>query len=333
MMPTPLPSSLLTSSSSSCSIRLSTLVKKINLSIPNPKNASIMLGFYKYMQEKESSENHQVNNLKVVMDFAKFLGPVSFYDIKKREQVISFLSQKIKSPEEDPDKRWITTWNHYLNRIKLFSRWLYNYHLLHNQGFQENEEWITPDFCKIKLKQSKRISPYLESEIWERDELFTLVKYEPYLRNKAVLSLMWDLNARPHEITLLKIKNLILKDRYGEGEIPHEAKTGTGPILLTTSFVYVRDWLNMHPFINEPNARLICNLHNGAPIKPKAIWNMMKQLRNRIIRVLESGEINDENERQKLDYLLKSKKWNPYCIRHSSISSDSDYLPEYVSAM
>ena len=186
------------------------------------------------------------------------------------------------------------------------------------------------DFCKIKPKQTKRISPYLESEIWERDELLTIVKYEPFARNKAILSLMWDLNARPHEITLLRIKNLRLKDRYGEGEIPYEAKTGTGPILLSTSFVYVRDWLNAHPFKNEPSARLACNLHSGAPIKPKSIWNIMKQLRNRIIRMLETGEITDIRERQKLEFLLNTKKWNPYCLRHSSISSDSDYLPEYA---
>jgi integrase/recombinase XerD len=32
---------------------------------------------------------------------------------------------------------------------------------------------------------------------------------------------------------LLKIKHIRLKERYGEGEIPHEAKTGTGLILLT----------------------------------------------------------------------------------------------------
>ena len=35
----------------------------------------------------------------------------------------------------------------------------------------------------------------------------------------------------------------------------YEAKTGSGPILLTLSFPYVRDWLNEHPFKNEPNAR------------------------------------------------------------------------------
>jgi integrase/recombinase XerD len=132
------------------------------------------------------------------------------------------------------------------------------------------------------------------------------------------------------EITLLKIKHIRLKERYGEGEVPHEAKTGSGPILLTSSFPYVRDWLNEHPFKNEPNARLICNLLNGAPIKSDAIWKIMTQLRSRIIRLIEKGGINDEKERESLKFLLTTKKWNPYCIRHSSITADSDYLPEYA---
>jgi integrase/recombinase XerD len=29
-------------------------------------------------------------------------------------------------------------------------------------------------------------------------------------------------------------------------------------------------------------------------------------------------------------YLLRTKKWNPYCLRHSAITYDSDYLPEYA---
>ena len=56
----------------------------------------------------------------------------------------------------------------------------------------------------------------------------------------------------------------------------------------------------------------------------------MKQLRLRIIRMLEDGSVINDDERQKLQYLLKTKKWNPYCIRHSSITSDSDYLTEYA---
>ena len=86
--------------------------------------------------------------------------------------------------------------------------------------------------------------------------LLAIIKYEPRKRNKAALSLLWDLDARSHEVTLLKIKHIRLKQKYREGEIPYRSKTGTGPVLIRSSFPYVRDWLNEYPFKNEPNARL-----------------------------------------------------------------------------
>ena len=70
------------------------------------------------------------------------------------------------------------------------------------------------------------------------------------------------MDARNHEVTMLKIKNIRLRERYAEGEVPHEAKTGSDPILLTCSFPYVRYSINHHPFKNSPESRLICNLHN-----------------------------------------------------------------------
>lgn len=180
------------------------------------------------------------------------------------------------------------------------------------------------------MKRTKRLRPYLEKEIWDKEELFAIIKYEPYKRNKATLALLWDLDARPHEVTLLRIKHIRLKEKYGEGEIPHEAKTGSGPLLLTFSLPYVRDWLNEHPFKNEPEARLICNLLTGSPIRSDQINEMMKQLKKRIIRLIDSNEITDLHESETLRYLLLVKKWNPYCIRHSAITADSDYLPEYA---
>jgi ribosomal protein L37E len=60
------------------------------------------------------------------------------------------------------------------------------------------------------------------------------------------------------------------------------------------------------------------------------MWMMMKQLCNRITRMLKDGSITDNEECQNLEYLLKTKKWNPYCIRHSAITSDSNFLPEYA---
>jgi hypothetical protein len=84
----------------------------------------------------------------------------AFYDINKKEQILLFLDTKIKDSSNDPEKRWITSWNHYLVRIKLFFRWLYN-----KDKEIDKEYWEPPDFLRIKNKKTKRISPYVESEI------------------------------------------------------------------------------------------------------------------------------------------------------------------------
>ena len=207
------------------------------------------------------------------------------------------MDSKLKNVNDDPERKSIITWNDYLSRIKYFFRWLHNNK--EKDALVYESEWITPYFARIKEKKTKRLSPYSETELWEREEILSIVKYEPYKRNKAALTLFWDLDARNHEVTMLRIKHIRLKEHYGEGEIPHEAKTGSGPALLTCSFPYVRDWLNEHPFRNEPDARLICNIHTGAPVKPDAMWRVMKQLRNRIINILQSGSIADEEEKQK----------------------------------
>ena len=165
--------------------------------------------------------------------------------------------------------------------IKIFYRWYYNIKILKNNIF-DSHNWTTPDFTNIPKKKTKRLSPYSESEIWEKDELHFIIKYETSKRNKAILALLWDLNARNHEITLIRIKNIRIKEKYGE-EVPYEAKTGSGPILLTLSFPYVRDWLNEHLFSNEPDARLICNTENGKPLLPGAVYDTMYLLKKKII--------------------------------------------------
>src|SRR5919202_1099064 len=171
-----------------------------------------------------------------------------------------------------------------------------------------NSEWITPAFAQIKEKRTKRLSPYLESELWERDDILTIIKYEPYKRNKAALSLLWDLDARNHEVTLLQMKHIRLKERYGEGEIPHQSKTGSGPILLRSSFPYVRDWLNEHPLAKEQDARLICNLKTGGPITPDNLRTIMINLKRRIPELLSKGSIADEKERSLLQNIMKTSQ-------------------------
>ena len=85
------------------------------------------------------SESYQNGNLKIIIYFARFLGSdTDFLTIKKKEQILSFLNTRIKDTEIDPEKRWIRTWNDYLQRIKYFFRWLYN-----KRGNQRNRSRCT----------------------------------------------------------------------------------------------------------------------------------------------------------------------------------------------
>jgi integrase/recombinase XerD len=165
-------------------VTLAKTISKIQ-SIPNQTNAKLVEEMYEYLKSNGVSERHQHNALKVMIPFANYLGPAtSFFDIKSKEQILAFLDTKKKNDEADTEKKWIATWNSYLVRIKYFFRWLYNQRGK-NGDIIPWTEWQTPSFVQIKYKKTKRLSPYSETEVWDRDELLTIVKYEPHMRNKA----------------------------------------------------------------------------------------------------------------------------------------------------
>jgi hypothetical protein len=110
------------------------------------------------MKTNGASERHQNNTLKICIAFAFFIGKdTTFYDINRKSQIIAFLDTKIKSQEEDPDQKWITTWNYNLVHLKRLFRWLHNCHES-KHGYEQKEEaeieeipeseWVTPSFIK-----------------------------------------------------------------------------------------------------------------------------------------------------------------------------------------
>ena len=61
----------------------------------------------------------------------------------------------------------------------MFYRWLYNFKIKEeNQiNYSNINNWNTPNFVNINKKKTKRLSPSNESEIWDREELLSIVKY------------------------------------------------------------------------------------------------------------------------------------------------------------
>lgn len=107
-------------------IRLDTVLKKVDC-LENRINSELLKNFYQHMKDNGTSGNYQKGNLKAMVHFAEYLGPaITFYNVNQQEQIVRFLDTKVKPEQVDPDKKWITTWNDYLWRLKLFIRWLYN---------------------------------------------------------------------------------------------------------------------------------------------------------------------------------------------------------------
>ena len=100
-------------------IKLSTLLSKVE-KLDLKDNSETMEKFYLFMKNNDSSERHIVNNLKVMLNFENFFKPCKNLKVIKRQDIDSFLDSKINSLDIDPEKRWITTWNHYLNHLSFF---------------------------------------------------------------------------------------------------------------------------------------------------------------------------------------------------------------------
>lgn len=101
-------------------VKLSTTIKNIKL-LENPTNRELIQGFYNFLKSNNTSESYQNQNIKALINLAKFLGPNrDFYQISRKEEILAFLDTKIKSKELDPDKKWMRTCNDYLQRVNYF---------------------------------------------------------------------------------------------------------------------------------------------------------------------------------------------------------------------
>ena len=128
-------------------VKLETTLNNIQL-LDSENNSKLIYEFYLYLRSVNTSESYQNQNIKALINMAKFYGKnIEFIQVSKKEEILSFLNTKIKNKEEDPDGKWMRTWNDYLQRIKYFFRWFYNEKLRQAR----NEESLDPSDWLLRL--------------------------------------------------------------------------------------------------------------------------------------------------------------------------------------
>jgi hypothetical protein len=105
--------------------------------IPNLKNETnrqLINQYHKYLIARDTSENHQKHNIKIIIIFSEYIDPLSFYDVKVKNIILDYLDKRKKNKQEDPDQKWITTWN--VNGVLIQAHYMPHGTMYHHQYIQ-----------------------------------------------------------------------------------------------------------------------------------------------------------------------------------------------------
>ena len=112
---------------------------------------------------------------------------------------------------------------------------------------------------KINSNPGSKIKPDQMIQQWEIQKM---VENATNSRDRALLYTLYDSGCRIGEIITMKIKDLEF-DSYG-CIIKVTGKTGYRNVrIVGNSIPYIRAWLDAHPFKNDRNAWLFCNLESN----------------------------------------------------------------------
>ncbi len=133
-------------------------------------------------------------------------------------------------------------WTKQLHKIsiKKFYKWL------NNGEYPEKIKWL-----KTTMKNGKSRLP---EEILTIEEVKRLIEAAGHVRDKALISTLYESGCRIGELATMQIKHLNF-DKYG-AKIIVSGKTGMRRIRLITSTPYLANWLEIHPNRDDPNSPL-----------------------------------------------------------------------------
>jgi len=148
-----------------------------------------------------------------------------------------------------------SAWTKHDNRVimKSFFKWL-------NDGeYPEIVKWINTN-----IKGRKRRLP---EEILTKEEIKKLIEIAETPRNKAFIYVLYESGCRIGEILTLNIKHVRF-DEYG-AILTVDGKTGMRRVRIIVSSSYLANWLEYHPFRDDPEYPLWINfeaMHKHQPL-------------------------------------------------------------------
>jgi len=197
----------------------------------------VLKDYFKYLiteNEKATSYYSYLNSIVNVSLFGRYIQK-PFNQVTKDELKQFFF-------DLHNQKRKESTINEYKVKLKMFFKFLYG-----TKGYPEIVEWV-----KVSKVKQKKLA---EDELLSKTDTKRMVNVADNSRDKAIPLVLRESAGREHEFVSLKIKNVI-EDKYGIKLKLCESKTYERVVRLIDSVPYLLEWLNNHPFKDDPEAPL-----------------------------------------------------------------------------
>ena len=203
-------------------------------------NAATIVQYLEAMKtEVNLSDHYRKDLIELLSRFSKYNDNIPFKDLT-RVNILGFLDSHRKTETKDPLHKWVGTYNLFRIHLFRFFKWLYSPDI---EPDKRAKPPITENIPKLRRKEK---SIYKPSDLWTQQDDLLFLKYCPTKREKCYHAISRDASCRPHEITKLKIRDIVFKTTgtYQYAEALVNGKTGTRPIPLIDSIPYLKDYLD-----------------------------------------------------------------------------------------
>lgn len=146
---------------------------------------------------------------------------------------------------------------------------------LKGKSYEELQTTLLKDIKKVDDEVN-----LLEKVILEPEDVKELIRVANNIRDKCIVSMLYETGSRKGEFLQLKIKHLNLKDR---SIIIPMGKTKSRVNYLQTSYPYLKEWYESHPDKDNPEAPLFLTQgsHLNQGLADSGLKIMLKVLQGR----------------------------------------------------
>lgn len=270
-------------------------------------------GYYKQLESKlrriKSCELCSKLNQKYFLEYSDFLlaQGLSVPRISKCLRLAVKLDEVLDKDLKKLTKKDII---HYLGVIQKskYSAWTKNDF---NIGLKKFVRWLhngkEPKYLEVVKTGVKNANKLLPQEILTEKEVLKLISESQTLRDKALISCLYESGCRIGELLTLRLKHIVF-DEYGV-KLNVNGKTGVRQVRLISSTSLLSQWISDHPHKDNTNSFLWCSYRykTNELIGYRTVSKLLKKL---------SSKIN------------LTKKVNPHSFRHARCTHLANKLTE-----